>query len=248
MNPYLEQDEVWHDFHEKFLPAAAELLVPQVRPDYIVKLDEHVYIHELPEEPRRLAGRADVDVGRAGNEPSGGPATGVLEAPVRVRLPVQDVDRVNFLEVRDRSGRELIAVIELLSPSNKRPGPDRDQYLGKRAGLLDSRAHLIEIDLLRGGRPMPLDDRPGATYSVLVSRAEDRPNAGFWALSLGDRLSTIPVPLRPPHGDARLDLQAVLDRVCDASGYEDYLDRGMSQPPLTAEEAAWARSFLPQAE
>src|SRR4051794_30531624 len=50
MNPYLEQDDVWHDFHEKFLPALAEQLVPQVRPHYIVKLDEHVYVHELPEE------------------------------------------------------------------------------------------------------------------------------------------------------------------------------------------------------
>ncbi|MBV8676985.1 MAG: DUF4058 family protein, partial [Planctomycetaceae bacterium] len=54
MNPYLEQDDAWHNFHEKFLPAIAERLVPQVRPNYIVKLDEHIYVHELPHEPRRL--------------------------------------------------------------------------------------------------------------------------------------------------------------------------------------------------
>jgi hypothetical protein len=26
MNPYLESDRVWHDFHERFIPAAAEAL------------------------------------------------------------------------------------------------------------------------------------------------------------------------------------------------------------------------------
>jgi len=35
MNPYLET--IWHDFHERFLPAAAAYLVPQVRPKYIYK-------------------------------------------------------------------------------------------------------------------------------------------------------------------------------------------------------------------
>src|SRR5437868_4586944 len=50
MNPYLEQDPVWHDFHERFCPALAELLTPQVRPDYVARIDEHVYIHELPGE------------------------------------------------------------------------------------------------------------------------------------------------------------------------------------------------------
>ena len=62
MNPYLEQDDVSHDFHERFLPAAAEVIGAQVQPDYIVKIDEHVYIHELAVESRRLLGRADLGV------------------------------------------------------------------------------------------------------------------------------------------------------------------------------------------
>jgi hypothetical protein len=246
MNPYLEQDDAWHDFHEKFLPAVAERLVPQVRPNYIVKLDEHVYVHEMPHEPRRLLGRADVAVGLSPGHEAGRPAAGVLDAPAQVRLPAQDVERVAFLEVRDRRSRELITVIELLSPSNKRTGSDREQYLAKRAGLLNSRAHLVEIDLLRGGRPMPLDDRPECSYSVLVSRVEERPRAGFWPLSLPDRLPVIPIPLRRPDEDVRLDIQEVLDRVYDASGYEDYLYENSPGPSLTAEEAAWARQFLPR--
>src|SRR4051794_15353123 len=91
MNPYLEQDDAWHDFHEKFLPAVAEALVPQVRPGYIVKLDEHVYVHELPEEPRRFLGRAGLSVARAPRPRAVPPGAGVLEAPNRVELPAHDV-------------------------------------------------------------------------------------------------------------------------------------------------------------
>jgi hypothetical protein len=246
MNPYLEQDDAWHDFHEKVLPAIAERLVAQVRPNYIVKIDEHVYVHELPSESRRLLGRADLSVGRpttAGD--ARGADVGLLEAPIQVQLPAQDIERLAFLEIRDRRSRELITVVELLSPANKRPGPDREQYLAKRQGLLSSRAHLVEIDLLRGGRPMPLGDRPECAYSVLISRVEDRPQAGFWPIGLRDRLPTIPVPLRRPDGDARLDLQAVLEQVYDASGYEDYIYSGAPDPPLAPEDRAWADALVP---
>jgi Protein of unknown function (DUF4058) len=92
MNPYLEQDDVWHDFHERFLPAAAEAIGSQVQPDYIVKIDEHVYVHELPPEPRRFLGRADLGVTPTrpvGETPL---AVGLLDAPARVRLPALDVE------------------------------------------------------------------------------------------------------------------------------------------------------------
>ena len=53
MNPYLEG--IWHDFHERFLPAAAAYLVPQVRPKYIVTIDENVYLHDIPTAAERMA-------------------------------------------------------------------------------------------------------------------------------------------------------------------------------------------------
>ena len=79
------------------------------------------------------------------------------------------VDKVRYLEVRDREGRDLVTVIELLSPSNKRAGDDRESYLKKRSELLRSPAHLVEIDLLRGWTPMPHEGRPECDYSVMVS-------------------------------------------------------------------------------
>jgi hypothetical protein len=245
MNPYLEQDDVWHDFHERFLPAAAEAIGAQVQPDYIVKIDEHVYVHELLSGPRRLLGRADLAVTpvRERGEAPGG--LGVLEAPVRIRIPEEDVETEGFLEIRDRRSKELVCVVELLSPSNKRPGPNREQYLAKRRQVLSSPAHLVEIDLLREGEPMPCEARPSCDYSVMVSRSEDRPDAGFWAVGLRDGLPTIPIPLRPGHADARLDLQALLHRIHDAAGYPLYVYEGESG--LSGEDLEWARRLVPQA-
>jgi hypothetical protein len=53
MNPYFEQTDHWLDFHIVFLSALRRLLAPQVAPKYIVQLEEHIYIHDLPPEPRR---------------------------------------------------------------------------------------------------------------------------------------------------------------------------------------------------
>lgn len=247
MNPYLEQEVVWHDFHERFLPAAATSLVPQIRPKYIVLIDENIYLHDIPKAERRPLGRPDLSVSRGA-----GPATamraaalGVLEAPAHVLLPEEDVESLSYLKILDRVSRELISVVELLSPTNKRPGDHRAQYLSKRSIVRQGPAHLIEIDLLRGGKPLPVEDRPECIYSVLVSRADRRPKADFWPIGLRDPLPTIPVPLRPEDGDARLDLQALLNRIYDESGYEDYLYNREPDPPLTGAEATWARSFLP---
>ncbi len=185
MNPYLEQEAFWQDFHLEVVPAIRRRLVAQVRPKYIVMLDEHIYVQELPPEPRRLVGRADVSLAAPRRRRAEqGADVGIVEAPAQVQIPVQDVHRVPFLEVRDRLGRELITVLELLSPTNKRGGADREQYVAKREQVLKSAAHFVEIDLLRRGRPMPLENRPRCDYSVLVSRAEARPWAGFWPIRL----------------------------------------------------------------
>jgi len=246
MNPYFEQAAHWQDFHAEFLSTLRRHLAPRITPGYFVQLEEHVYIHDLPPEPRRLAGRADLSVARSGPSTAGVPAAAVLEAPAEVLLPAQDVERAPFLEVRDRRGRELVAVIELLSPSNKRPGEDREQYLAKRRELLRGAAHLVEIDFLRGWPPMPAEGRPDGDYSVLVSRAGRRPAAEFWPIGLRQRLPVVPIPLRSPDDDARVDLQEVLHRAYDGPGYEHFIYDGPPEPPLPPADAEWARQYLPR--
>jgi hypothetical protein len=244
MNPYLEQELVWHDFHDRFCPRLAELLTAQVRPHYVVKIDEQIYVHELPEGSRQFFGRADVGVVRPPSAANGPQGTAVVEAPAQVKLPPVDVERMPFLEIRDRATWRLVTVIELLSPTNKYAGPDRQQYLAKRRQILSSAVHFVELDLLRGGPRMPLEGLPDCAYYALVSRFENRPVADLWPLHLPDPLPIIPIPLNEPHPAARVDLQAFLNQLYDAAGYGDYIYSAEPRPHLTTEEAAWAQQCL----
>jgi hypothetical protein len=208
MNPYLEQNDAWNDFHDRFLPVVAGVLGSQVLPRYFVKIEERLYVHELP--------------------------------------PAVDFERQSCLEIRDRRNRQVVTTLELLSPTNKRHGPNRAQYEAERNQLLASPVHFVEIDLLRGRPHLPLQDLPECDYYALVSRAEGRPQADVWPLCLRDRLPVIPVPLHSGEKEPMIDLQQVLDRIYDAAGYEVYIYAGQPDPPLTPEEAEWARQFVPQ--
>jgi hypothetical protein len=246
MNPYLEQSDAWHDFHERFLPALADAINALVGARYIVKIDEHLYVREQATGKDRLVGRGDVWVADLG---PGGTATAVATAvhtaaPTEVDLPSVDVTGQCFVEIWDDQQRRLVTVVELLSPSNKYAGPERDQYLGKRWDVLRSTAHFVELDFLRGGPRLPLRNHPACDYYVLVSRSERRMKAGFWPLTVRDPLPTIPIPLLAGDPDVLLDLQAVLHTVYDRAGYAKYVYRGSPEPALSAADAAWARQIL----
>src|SRR5437763_4980936 len=62
MNPYLEQADVWHDFHQRFVPYLAGLIGPQLANHYVVKVDDQIYIREPSAEQRMFFGRGDAFV------------------------------------------------------------------------------------------------------------------------------------------------------------------------------------------
>jgi len=241
MNPYLEQEDVWEDFHGRFIPIAAEWIGLQIQPAYIVKMGVNVYIQEPPYDQRVLLGRPDVMVTDPHHERPASGSTATIEAPAYARIiPAVDIRREPYLEIRDRQSRQLVTAVELLSPTNKRTGPDRQQYLRKRHQYFQARVNLVEIDLLRGGPRLPLEDLPECDYYVLIGRSEEYPRVAVWPLRLRDVLPTIPIPLRPSDGNASLDLQAVLQRAYDAAGYRHYIYEGTPKPPLSEADQAWA--------
>lgn len=160
------------------------------------------------------------------------------------------------VEIRDsKRGHKLITLIEILSPSNKRPGPDRQSYQEKQREIIESDVNLVEIDLLRAGRRVyatpDLEEavgrvRPSPQYLVMVSRSWLRigPTAGTvgYPFSVRDPLPCIRVPLKSDLPPVRLDLQLVFDRVYDGGPYHrgavDY--SGTPEPPLTGADAQWA--------
>jgi Protein of unknown function (DUF4058) len=81
----------------------------------------------------------------------------------------------------------------------------------------------------------------------MVSRAEKRRAADFWPISLRERLPAILIPLRPPDA-VRVDLQEALHRAYDGPGYEHFIYSGEPEPSLSANDAAWARQYMPAGE
>ncbi len=203
-------------------------------------------MHEEPEaSQRRLAGHSDVAVTQGLTENGIRVGTAVPEASVEVLVPVVDLEGSSYLEIRDRRDRRVITIVELLSPSNKYAGRDREQYIVKRSRAFGSSAHFVEIDLLRGGPRLPLTNLPPCDYYALVSRMERRPRADLWPIQLRQRLPVVPIPLSDPHPDAQLDLQDVLHRVYDAARYGSYIYEEEPTPNLASDDTAWARTLVP---
>ena len=76
-------------------------------------------------------------------------------------------------------GHRLVTLIEIVSPSNKRPGVDRRAYLMKQREVLDSDANLIELDLLRDG------ERLLANLLLVDTVAHLEPGPIIWCWSTG---------------------------------------------------------------
>ncbi len=142
---------------------------------------------------------------------------------------------------------ELVTVIELLSPVNKRQGHKAfREYDRKRRALFRSEVHLLEIDLLRRGtRPPLVRPVPDAPYYVTLSREELRPAVEVWPIQLTEALPRIPVPLRAPDPDAVLDLGAAVAEVYERGAYALQIDyTAPPPPPLSDEQGEWIEELL----
>ena len=124
MNPCLERALAWESFHPGFISAAHFQIAAQLPTEYAVQIENRHYIHEPPPD-RRFLGHPDLGGVRAPN--SDGVLAILESAPAYVTiLDTIDIETVGYLAIRDRDGNDLIAVIELLGPTNKYAGPDRE--------------------------------------------------------------------------------------------------------------------------
>jgi hypothetical protein len=69
-----------------------------------------------------------------------------------------------------------------------------------------------------------------------------------YPIPLRERLPTIRVPLRPTDADAVLDLQPLINQCHERGRYHMLNYRLGLNPPLPAEDAAWADQLLRQAQ
>ena len=248
MDPYLEQSEVWAEFHNNLAAEIQGYLNQRIRPRYIARQVPVTAYDTLAILPVRTL-KPDVSVSRGREGRSGGQSgLATLTPPaVEATIPLEYETELFSVEVRSADSRELVTAIEILSPVNKRPGHEAHRdYHRKRRALLRSAANLLEIDLLRRGERPPVEPPlPSAPYYATLSRAMERPRAVVWPIQISDPLPHLPVPLLLPDPDASLDLQEVLTLAYERGGYDLELDyTAAPPPPWSPDEARWVAERL----
>lgn len=221
MDPYLEGQGLWSDFHATFVPCWREAIADVLPNNYEARLDEWFQLVE--QSPPRVRGiEPDVSVirtERAKQPRESGLATATL-APVTIPHILPSRRRQTHIRILHRPDRALVAVLEMLSPANKR-SPDFRVYLDKRQQVLHQDVHLVELELLTRGRRLPMDGPlPPGDYYYFVARAEQRPDCAVYAWGLRQPLPTVPVPLRTPDADVFVDLGAVFATAYQRGRYE----------------------------
>lgn len=246
MDPFIE-GQIWQDFHATFITVARETLMPQIRPNYVVNVEEYVYIAREPLESA-ISIKPDVVISESDDRwPSRGVAGSMATVePMHLTLPVPDRIEQYYMVIRKRKRHQVVTVIELLSPWNK-SSEGRADYLHKRNNVFGVHAHLLELDLLRGGERLPtVEPLPTADHYAFLCRAERLPHVEVFAWRLQQRLPTIPVPLAGDDPDASLDLQDIFTTVYDRGGYDYALDYDLGEitPRLMGDNESWAEDVL----
>ncbi len=249
MDPYLEDAAYWSGFHAKLIVAISASITRALPAGYYADVEQHVWLQDEDFDVRETFGYPDAFV--AGHSNTGAVAVAAEKSvSVSTEVTLAKTPRKSqqkFVKIVDQPGNRVITVIELLSPSNKHNGPDREQYIIKRNQCLASGTHFVEIDLLRDGDRMPLGrPRPAiADYYAIVVRANLFPKASVWAFTVRDPMPILPIPLKVKDGDITLELRDCFDRAYEDGGYQNRIDyRSPPAIPLRRPDQAWADEFL----
>jgi hypothetical protein len=243
MDPYLERPDLWPNVHSSLIVALRDDLAPRLRPNYYVSIEERTY---LLEPGGNLAFSIYPDAAVIGQA---GPTYQVSDGSsqvVEVELPMPEQIRETYLEIREvADDKNVITVIEILSPTNKRLGKGREIYEQKRMVLLGTKTHLVEIDLLRAGESPAMRGGPSSHYHLLISRWQERPTATLLPFSIRQSIPTFNLPLREGDEEPLLDVGHLLHNLYDRAGYDLRLDNSVEpEPPITAEDLTWIKDHL----
>jgi Protein of unknown function (DUF4058) len=266
MDPYLERH--WGDVHQSAITYIRDSLQPRLPGDLRARTQERVFIDvpdplrgeyypdvrvvERPKSSQVVGSSAVVAESSSETENEAETGNGFLPPakPLFFHLDIEPVTE-GYIEIIDvKSGRRVVTTIELLSIANKRPGKGRRLYLKKRKDHQAAGANVVEIDLLRRGKPvlmvgkdqLPLSVR--TAYQVCVWRGSRPSLVEVYRVPLRERLPVISIPLRPADPDVPLDVQTILEQCYRNGGYDDIDYKAEPDPSLKTADAKWADALL----
>ena len=251
MDPFMEEPAIWPSVHSRLIIYLADTLNVLMPAQYVANVEERIVLAE-PLTDRYPDIHLVKEVRRKGRDDSGAADVAVLEPDPSVEVEFEpNESRETFVEIhRGEKRHSLVAVLEILSPTNKRRGDGRTKYLEKQAEMMLRPAHLIEIDLLRAGQhtvAVPRESVPvnGWDYLVCLHRAGWKNKCEYWATPLSDRLPRFSVPLTNGDEDIVVDLQAMVNQCYNAGRFARKIDyREECPPPLSKKNAKWVDELL----
>jgi hypothetical protein len=256
MDLYIETCGLWDDFHHNLIAEIAGKLADAIPARYVVRTGQRTYLAVIDaidniSYPVPAHVRAATQPGRRRPSKKGGttPAEPVTPQEPHVLCAfIEEEHREAFVEIYETDPEmKLVTTIEVLSPSNKRPGTEGwDLYRRKRQSILLDDVNLVEIDLLRSGRRMPmLDPWPNSPYTLMVARARNPQLCRVWEGHFQRPLPAITVPLAKPDPGIPLELQPLIATIYRRFHYERSINYAASlDPPLDPAEAASCRKLL----
>lgn len=259
MDPFLEHPTFFPDLHDRLITHLSEALQGQLPNAYNAVIGSRVWV-----ETSRRSIEPDIHVvknnGASPAEANGGGTT--LATTTRTKPVVITVPHDQFRETRVEvfygafDNERLVTVIELLSLTNKTPGEQgRELYLRKQCEILESKVHLVEIDLLRGGwattavpHDLAIAQAGPFDYHVCIHRFDQLENYFVYPILLTEPLPEIAIPLLPGEKEIPLDLQALFQRCYHSGPYRRRLryQEELLMPPVRPELAEWLQQLVTQ--
>ena len=241
MNPYLEARHLWPEVHTKLISEMHYFLCEALPPKYTVTMEERVIVEEtIGDTARQRYAIPDINVA-GGETPAVASVVEPDAAAVTVLLPELRPVRERFIEIRTPGRLPSVTVLEVLSHSNKRAGTGRRDYLDKRQRILESATHLVEIDLLRANNPMPAEGYDGdASYRIMVSRSQKRPQAALYPFGMQSGFPTFPVPLLNQDEEPTVVLGEIFNDIYLRGHYERSVNYNEDPDgPLSHDDRVW---------
>lgn len=221
VNPFIEWNGYWRDFHRTFINYFREFLLRGLPSGYDARIEEDTLLVN----PDLGIGRRIPDVAVVGPErpdrSGGGAAVAIIEPSAELEVEPVDVELQKhvWIEIRTLEPDRLVTSIEILSPTNKQ-GRGLAEFLLKREELLDIGANLVDIDLLIDGTRMPFrKPLPPGDLFAFVTRQSKRPLTQVYGWNMDQPLRQVPIPLLAPDPDVVLDLQSAYTLAFERGGY-----------------------------
>ena len=208
----------YHHFHFAWIAALAQSLNTGRLPPGYYAMAEHTIIPFVPD---LLTLEAPAGPEQEPSEDSDtGPVIATIAAPPKTRVAETEKGRKvkpigrRRLAIRHARGRQLIAVIEIVSPSNKSKKEEFSDLIGKSVQLLRQGIHLVVIDpfpptardpngihaviweVLTGKKFTLPEDKP-LTLAAYAARGDNVYSAFVEPLAVGDPLIDMPLFLTP---------------------------------------------------